>query len=341
MATLSPTLSRTASLLDAAASFRSEVAQKRKIATARQQQPSSLRVKKAPALVIVPGWLSESSQYDDMASYISSKGFKTLIVPLKWYNWIPSLGGRSVRPILDRIDATIAHALNATEEQMQSDDEGPRYSLLDFFKEFVNPKNGAQPSLRKESQAKPSYASPNKVILIGHSAGGWICRILLGGKVPYDGRVYAASQNVSALITLGTPHVCTDKLTKRNMDFVNENYPGASEAKQGVHYVCLAGKFARGQADYGGLWKDFTWQSYELCCGEGDVWGDGVIPIKCATGLEGAEHVILEGVEHFPSARNSQERAWYGSPQVVDKWFPLLLSSASQGQEENVNSIVT
>lgn len=113
------------------------------------------------------------------------------------------------------------------------------------------------------------------------------------------------------------------------MDFVNENYPGASEAKQGVHYVCIAGKFARGQAEYGGLWKvifiilvaiglevsyafysfkmliwpsvcvilqDFTWQSYELCCGEGDVWGDGVIPVKCATGLEGAEHVILEGI---------------------------------------------
>jgi hypothetical protein len=32
-------------------------------------------------------------------------------VPLKWYNWIPSLGGRSVWPILDRIDVTTGLAL--------------------------------------------------------------------------------------------------------------------------------------------------------------------------------------------------------------------------------------
>lgn len=42
--------------------------------------------------------------------------------------------------------------------------------------------------------------------------------------------------------------------------------------------------------------QDFTWQSYELCCGEGDVWGDGVIPLDCAIALEGAQHVILEGI---------------------------------------------
>ncbi|KAI5072576.1 hypothetical protein GOP47_0012682 [Adiantum capillus-veneris] len=301
-----------------------------------------LRPENGPVVVIVPGWLSESSQYRPMASYLRSKGLTTLIVPLKWLNWIPSLGGRSVRPILDRIDATINRALNEEEETFyESADEVLAYTFSDFFKEFINPKNGAQ--LPQDSSIKTNETtffniSAKRVILIAHSAGGWICRILLGGKVPYDGRVYAASRYVTALVTLGTPHVCTDKLTKRNMDFVNENYPGAAEAELGVHYICVAGKFVQGDSQYGGLWKDFAWQSYELCCGRGDVWGDGVIPVDCAIGLEGAQHVILEGVEHFPSVRDKENRKWYGSPQVADKWFPLLASLTSQEKDIGLES---
>lgn len=313
----------------------------------QQNENKDKRPDKMGTLVIVPGWLSDSSQYHAMASYLRSKGFTTLIAPLKWYNWIPSLGGRSVRPILDRIDATIACAMNRNEEDESSSDyeqsqygeNAFQYTFSDFLKEFVNPKNGALPHLypfKMGKEVTSSDKSPSKVILVAHSAGGWICRILLGGKVPYDGQTYAASQKVRALVTLGTPHVCTDKLTKRNMDFVNKNYPGAAEAEQGVDYFCIAGKFAKGEAQFGGLWKDFAWQSYELCCGKGDVWGDGVIPLDCAIGLEGAQHIILEGVEHFPSVREEEQRRWYGSPEIVDKWLPLLLSSALPDKGENI-----
>lgn len=111
-----------------------------------------------------------------------------------------------------------------------------------------------------------------------------------------------------------------DKLTKRNMDFVNTHYPGTVEKEVGVQYVCVAGKAIRGVSKYGGIWKvliapcrhlrpafsatpantrldlqDFVYQSYELCCGTGDVWGDGVTPVECAIALEGADHIVLEG----------------------------------------------
>ncbi|MCO5570305.1 hypothetical protein L7F22_024023 [Adiantum nelumboides] len=273
---------------------------------------------------------------DDVAPYGRQ------IVPLKWFNWIPSLGGRSVRPILDRIDATITRAMSEEEEAIHDSANEVDYTFSDFLKEFINPKNGAQPtqdSLRMTNESTFTNLPAKRVILVAHSAGGWICRILLGGKVPYDGRVYAASRFVTALVTLGTPHVCTDKLTKRNMDFVNENYPGAAEAAQGVHYICVAGKFVQGEAQYGGLWKDFAWQSYELCCGKGDVWGDGVIPLDCAIGLEGAQHVILEGVEHFPSVEDKQNRKWYGSMEVMDRWFPLLLNLNLQENDSSLESI--
>lgn len=308
------------------------------------------------AFIVVPGWLSDSSQYEPMASYMRTKGLTTLIVPLKWYNWIPSLGGRSVRPILDRIDATIALVLNQNSVQpsieggqsvelTDSGDENPgefsnHYTFWDFAKEFLNPRNGAQEQLyplRMVKEASFPKKTPKKVILIAHSAGGWICRILLGRKVPYYGRIYSASRSVKALVTLGTPHLCTDKLTKRNMEFVNENYPGTAEAEQGVQYLCIAGKFVQGEAQLAGLWKDFAWQSYELCCGKGDVWGDGVIPLECALGLEGAQHIILQGVEHFPSVGEKELRSWYGSPAVVDMWLPSLLSLALTDGKEGAN----
>jgi hypothetical protein len=32
------------------------------------------------------------------------------IAPIKWYHWVPTLGGRSVRPIMDRVSVALAHA---------------------------------------------------------------------------------------------------------------------------------------------------------------------------------------------------------------------------------------
>ena len=44
------------------------------------------------------------------------------------------------------------------------------------------------------------------VSLVGHSAGGWLARILLGSQ-PYQGRVYGRCDCVKSLVTLGTPHL--------------------------------------------------------------------------------------------------------------------------------------
>ena len=44
-----------------------------------------------------------------------------------------------------------------------------------------------------------------KVVLIGHSAGGWICRAY-PSKRNYGGKSYVGQQLVHSLITLGSPH---------------------------------------------------------------------------------------------------------------------------------------
>src|SRR5438270_11986246 len=49
-------------------------------------------------------------------------------------------------------------------------------------------------------------SSSQKAILVGHSAGGILARVYLGGDPPYGGRRYSGHRRVSHLITLGTPH---------------------------------------------------------------------------------------------------------------------------------------
>lgn len=159
------------------------------------------------------------------------------------------------------------------------------------------------------------------VNLVGHSAGGWICRIYLG-EVPYDihpsdgGQVclWKAHPLVKTLVTLGTPHVSQERWTKRNLDFVKTHYPGAFHST--VRYVCVAGKSAYGKRSLGN-W--FTYSSYELTCGQGACWGDGVTPIAAAH-LEGAENLTLDNVWHSPRP----DRLWYGSSAVVPVWSAYL-----------------
>ena len=67
---------------------------------------------KLPALraaVIVPGFLSDESDFYELAEALSADGIATAVVPMKLWHWIPILGGRSVRPLLDRIALAVEH----------------------------------------------------------------------------------------------------------------------------------------------------------------------------------------------------------------------------------------
>jgi triacylglycerol esterase/lipase EstA (alpha/beta hydrolase family) len=143
-----------------------------------------------------------------------------------------------------------------------------------------------------------------KIAVIGHSAGGWISRIYMGEK-PYLARgdlkpsLWEAHPLVATLITLGTPHISQERWTRSNLDFVTNNYPGAFYSK--VRYVCVVGKTIFGQRRRGS-WLAYS--SYQLTCGKGNTWGDGITPIEAAH-LEGAENLVIEGVKHSPRTLKS------------------------------------
>ncbi|MEM6437231.1 MAG: lipase [Cyanobacteria bacterium P01_D01_bin.115] len=226
--------------------------------------------------VIIPGYLAGAAPYRSLEADLNQRGLWTVTVPLTRRSWLPTVGGRSVQPILTAIAATIAHAQAVT--------------------------------------------GSDRVNLVGHSAGGWIARIYLGDR-PYNvhqvdrdrTNCWSGYKHVNTLVTLGTPHMSQERWTRRNLDFVNQTYPGAFHPQ--IKYVCVAGK-----AVFGHRWRTwFTYNSYQLTAGEGACWGDGITPIAAAH-LASAQNLILDDVYHSPKPAI----AWYGSPQIVEQWLAYL-----------------
>lgn len=228
-------------------------------------------------VVILPGYLASAIAYGEMERSLEALGFYVKTVPLLRKSWFPTVGGRSMLPILQLLDETVKQVMRET--------------------------------------------GSDRVNLVGHSAGGWISRIYLG-EVAYDvhpsdaGKVilWKAHPSIATLVTLGTPHVSRERWTKRNLDFVKNNYPGAFHPT--VRYVCVAGKSIFGQRKLG-QW--FAYSSYELTIGQGATWGDGITPIEAAH-LEGAENITLDGVLHSPRPG----KTWYGSASAVQQWANSL-----------------
>lgn len=225
--------------------------------------------------VILPGYLESAIAYRELEQSLQQFA-PTVTVPLRRRDWLVTLGGRPVTPIIHQIDSTVQQVLQ-------------EYNT-------------------------------SKINIVGHSAGGWIARIYLGDK-PYLGRgqvepaaAWQAHKFVATLLTLGTPHVSQERWTRWNLDFVNNNYPGAFYPH--VRYVCVAGKTIFGQRVRSSY---LAYSSYQLTCGKGDCWGDGITPIAAAH-LPGAENLTIEGVNHSPRARG----LWYGSPSVLPSWMPYL-----------------
>ncbi|MEM6592160.1 MAG: lipase, partial [Cyanobacteria bacterium P01_C01_bin.73] len=202
--------------------------------------------------------------------------YPAVTVPLSRWDWLPTVGGRSVTPIINQLANTV-----------------------------------------KQIKADFQVAQVN---LIGHSAGGWLGRIYLGDR-PYDNHPrdrdfspWQGHKSVARLITLGTPHTSQERWTRRNLDFVNQTYPGAFEAD--VDYICIAGKAVYGKRNFK-HW--FTYNSYQLTCGQGNCWGDGITPIESAH-LDGAKNIILPSVYHSPQPGVK----WYGTPSVIEQWAQFL-----------------
>jgi len=171
----------------------------------------------------------------------------------------------------------------------------------------------------EEALERAHTAHGERVLLLAHSAGGWLARAALGRRPDLAART-------RALVTLGSPHRAPpteppgEDQTRGALSYVDDRYPGAFFQDQGVDYVTVAGGAVQGEGAFErGTREKEAWISYQRLVGRGDVRGDGIVPLESAH-LDGALQVTLPDATH--SIGTPEE--WYGAEPVIDKWLPQV-----------------
>jgi hypothetical protein len=257
------------------------------------------------AAVIVPGFLTGESDFQPLAETLRKKGIPTLVVPMPAWHWIPCIGGRSIRPILERIDFAVRH-VSAT----IGDDEAPhippyQYSAMDCFQDFMDNPGGIQKVGGSDAVddfptdvsprgafIPPSQPPKARIALIGHSAGGFISRAYLSER-EYGGKAYRGTQLVHSLVTLGTPHGDAPGPAFESVKWCNrEPCP--------IRALAVGATGTPGNSS-----GSLTEGAYTFCCPEvGGIHldGDGLTTTDSSLALYGP-HVttqVLDNVTHYP-----------------------------------------
>jgi hypothetical protein len=178
-----------------------------------------------------------------------------------------------------------------------------------------------------ERSATSPLALGAPVLLVGHSAGGMLGRLLTSPEA-FEGRRLGAAGRIGALVTLGTPHhVAADgdiggRMGRLAADFADRVVPGAAFAPR-VGYVTVGSRAIAGAADGDGRARTAL-RFYEGLLGarRGPMEGDGLIPVESAL-LDGAERIVLDDVVHGQFGG----QPWYGSDEVIDDWWPQALGA--------------
>ncbi len=158
-----------------------------------------------------------------------------------------------------------------------------------------------------------------KVIVVGHSAGGVIGRAYLGDKTAKAYlNAYHGYDRVSRLYMIGSPLVAVGDVPRRAMhaaSWVDQTYPGAFFASKGVQYMVVRGKYIEGKLNGDSRQRE-AYFNYRFISDWGSQWGDGVVPLSLNQ-LEGAVTLELEGVAHSPG----WPRWFFSDEETIRSWW--------------------
>mmetsp|Transcript_42947 Transcript_42947/g.90206 ORF Transcript_42947/g.90206 Transcript_42947/m.90206 type:complete len:423 (+) Transcript_42947:74-1342(+) len=365
--------------------------------TTPSHQGGSLRtLPDIDAAVIVPGFLTGKSEFLPLAQSLTNMGIPTVVVPMPNWHWLPCLGGRSMRPMLERIDFTVRHlagvagdlgefemtTAKSLEQELEDSltkqsQSAPKmkqpkdpqlyipnfsYNIIDCYQDFRNNPGGVLEvggsaevddyplwtprgsSFFANANNDPSSAYPEptgRVALVGHSAGGWICRAYLSDR-NYGGKAYNGRELVHSLVTLGSPHGNAPGAAFKGVEWVNrrvlENADGSAHP---IRALAVGGTGYRGDSS-----GQLTQNAYAFCCAEGSDGrsydGDGVTPIQSALAMteyvRNGDSLVLDDVGHFCwsdvfggeavapdlTKYHKEGRPWYGDEHIIEKWVSWL-----------------
>lgn len=183
-----------------------------------------------------------------------------------------------------------------------------------------------------------------KVVLMAHSAGGWLARAALGDGTWCEERGIQTNERVSCLVTMGAIHktpeeesTCVTRGALKNTDLA---FPGAFLQDQGIKYVSIGGAAVEGELvdkemkDFKAQASRVAFNSYEAVSGTGGQIGDGVVPFEW-TQLEGSKQIRLDGVVHSINEAGTTVPTdrWYGSEGIVDRWLPDVLGELNYSRK--------
>ncbi len=181
--------------------------------------------------------------------------------------------------------------------------------------------------LAGERSAASSLSRGAPVLIVGHSAGGIVGRLLTSPE-PFAGRRLGASERIGAIATLGTPHHVAPgadiggRVSGMVSAFVERVVPGAAFAPR-VGYVTVASRAVEGRADGDGGARTALRFYRGLLDVAGDrIEGDSVVPVASAL-LEGTVRILLDDAIHGQYGGGP----WYGSEEVLDRWWPAALDA--------------
>lgn len=161
----------------------------------------------------------------------------------------------------------------------------------------------------------------SKVTLIGHSIGG-ILGLLYIISPPGRGFDRKLREVIDHLVTLGSPHKNRCRwLHGGSLSRLIEKYGESDKIESKVRLTCIAGKSILG-SKHGTASERKAYAIYKTIGGQGEVWGDGIVPVTSAL-LPGADTIVLENTGHF----SSLGQAWYGSQDIVSRWWTMIQSA--------------
>ncbi len=241
-----------------------------------------------PTVLILGGFLTAPPMYRRLAERLRARGAAGVVVANVWPPDWLIAGVRGVGPLTTRSGRALHDAWRLSREA--------------------------------------SHGAP--LLVVGHSAGGIIARLLTAAE-PFPGRRFGASPLIGAIVSLGTPHrLAAGEGIGRRMNEVagaaaDEVVPGAFFAPS-IGYVSVASRAIRGDPIGHGR-ERVAGLLYRSVIGRAAVpgtEGDGLVPVA-ATQLAGACHVLLDHSIHGPGGAVP----WYGSDDALDVWWPVALAA--------------
>ena len=293
---------------------------------------------KLKAAVICPGFLNDARDFEPLARALTKRGIATAVAPFPLWHWVPQVGGRSVRPVLERIEHAVRHVAAMDDETLASAVATGKpltvppmeYSFSELVDDFKNNPGGvfavggsASPDEYPIFEPRGSFPPPptdprGRVAVIGHSASGWIARILLSERA-YGGKAYCGGSLVHSLVTLGSPHIVGQGVPFVSVQWANRDPP----VPEGVRCLAVGSKGILGSSN------SFSPGAYSFCTPDGldgtTLDGDGLTTIESAVGIAdgpGVERQTIENVTHY---------CWSSAP-FADQLVPELTKAYREGQ---------